>query len=467
MAARASILPRSVWPLLLLLAAAAVWLWRGDGAEAPRRLFAVGPELIRELDVRGPLGRTRLVREPEGWRLDGDRPDRVDAGELAALLDVLTTTLRGVGLDDDDLRRHPEVYGLDGAGCYELRLVAADAAARLVIGARNPANGLFYARLDGDDTLFLVGEDLVEALHPLPNQVRARDLWPGFRRQDPDTVRLRFAGRPDWELIVRDRGGRWWLRRPSDGDARLGPVAVAYDARYDDRRRVGDGVTWLRARDRAVETLLVYLEEARVSDFLDPPLGPPSDGFGVRLDGGREVLYGEVLSEARVQGWRDGYIDGLVLPSTVLRQCADGLDRYLHVDLLDRALTGADSLAISRPDLGRIRLVNEEGRWRLSEPVAPADPDRLELMAGDLVHFLDHAEIRGVLAPDDAPPLRAPVTTLEVWATGPGVPARTEIRCSRHAETGTPVAWYPGDGRVLEIPRELLIGCRTVLSMSD
>lgn len=467
MGARPAILPRSVWPLLLLLAIAAIWLWREDGAEAPRRLFAYEPERIRELDVRGPLGRTRLVRGPGGWRLDGDRPDRVDAEELAELLDVLTTTLRGVALDDADLRRHPEVYGLDGAGRYELRLLADDGAARLVVGASNPASGLFYARFEGEDSLFLVGEDLVEALHPLPDQVRARDLWPGFRGQDADTLRLRFAGRPNWDLLARDPGRRWWLRTPIDGDARLGEVAVAYNARYDDRRRAADGATWLRALDRSVETLCVYLEEARVSAFLAPQLRPPADGFGVRLGGGREVLYGEQLSESRAQGWRDGYVHGLVLPSTVLRQCADGLDAYLNTDLLDRALSEADSLAISRPDLGRLRLVNAGDGWRVSEPAAPDDPHRLELMAGDLVHFLDHAEIRAVLAPDDSPPLRSPVTLLEIWATGPGVPPRTEIRCARHAETGAPVAWYPGDGRVLEIPRELLNGCRTVLSVSD
>ncbi len=462
MGARAAVLPRSVWPLLGLLLVAALWLWRGAGETAgPTPLFDVEPDAIRALSVRGPYGVTVLERGPSGWRLDGDRPDRVDPDELEALLRLLTTTLRSAALDDADLRRNPAAYGLDGAGPYGLLLGTSAGERRLHVGVQNPASGLFYARFDGSDELFLVGEDLIEAIHPLPDQVRARMLWPGFRRGDPETVRLRFPGDPVWYETRRDGGGRWWLRAPAD-PARLGDVARAYHARHRDRRATRDGDDWLRLRDREMEGLLTYLEDARVRDFLAADLTPPADGLGVRLDNGREVLYGELETENRAQAWRDGFVHGVVLPGEIPRLYAGGLSQYLHTDLLDRALAHADSLGISRADLGAIRATGVDGRWRLLDPASTSES--LDLMVGDLVHLLDHAPILGVLPDADASPLKGSEIVLEIWATGPGVPPRTVVRLGAHAETGAPAAWYPGDGRVLAIGRDPLISCRTVLS---
>ncbi len=466
MSGRASAIPRSVYPLLGLLVLAGLWLWRGDGDLAgPRVIFDFPAESIEACTVRGPGGRTMLTREPGGWRLGGDKPDIADVDGIAHLMEGLTATLRTGAVAGDDWRTTSEDYGLDGGGIFEVRLTVGGSVSRLRIGAQNPASGLFYATGTGSDDLFMVGEDVVGALHALPNTVRATMLWPGFKRDDPDTVRLHFDGADTWDLAVRDGGGRWWLRATDDSRARTGRISDDYHARYADRRKTEAGVEWLRMRDREMAGLLSYLEDARVRDFLAPEFDAPDLGFAVRIAGSvaHEVVFGELETENRARAWRDGYVDGLVLPGVIPRECAGGLSEYLHTDLLDRGLAFADSFTLSRADMGLVRFVNTDRGWIISEPAQPADPDRMKLMAGDLVHFLDHVAIERVFDPAADDPLTPPRTTIQIWATGPGVPPRTVIRCGMHADTGVPVAWYSDDGRLVQVDRNLLITSQTIL----
>jgi len=469
MGARGSVVPRSVYPLLVLLVAAALWLWRGGGEPTgPRLIFDTPIESIQACVVRGPNGLTSLERAPEGWRLDGVSPDLADADGVTALLTHLVGTLRTDAVVGADWRTTSETYGLDEDGIFAVSLTADGDTSRLRIGVQNPATGLFYATGAGSDALFMVGEDLVGNLNVLPNGVRAGMLWPGFRRDDPDTLRLRFADHDDWDLAARDPGGRWWLRTPADGWSRTGRVAHDYHVGHAGRHKTEAGADWLRLRDREITNLLAYLEGAHVRDFLGPEATPPTRAFAVRVAGREthEVIFGELETENRAQAWRDGYARGLVLPGEIPRECAGGLPQYLHTDLLDRGLATADSFALSRMDLGLVRFVNTEHGWVLTHPADSPNPRRLKLMATDLVHLLDRLAIERVLKPTTDNPQSLPQTTIQIWATGPGVPSRTVIRCGLHADTGQPTAWYPEDGRLVQIDRNLTISCRSVLMVA-
>lgn len=466
MGARGSSIPRSVYPLLVLLVLAALWLWRGGGEPTgPRLIFGTHTESIQACAVQGPNGLTTLERTPAGWRLDGVSPDLADADGVTALLNILAATLRTDAVGDADWRASSETYGLDQAGIFSVSLTVGGDTSRLRIGVQNPATGLFYATGAGSDALFMVGEDLVGNLHALPNGVRARMLWPGFQRDDPDTLRLRFADHDDWDLAARDSGGRWWLRTPADGWSRTGRVAQDYHRHHANRRKTEAGVDWLRLRDREVVNLLAYLEGARVRDFLGPETTPPTQTFAVRVAGREthEVIIGELETENRAQAWRDGFANGVVLPGEIPRECAGGLSQYLHTDLLDRGLATADSFALSRMDLGLVRFANTDRGWVLTHPIAPPDPRQMKLMATDLVHLLDRLAIERVYEPTIDNPQRQPQTTIQIWATGPGVPPLTAIRCGLNAETGQPTAWYPADGRLVQIDRNLTISCRSIM----
>ncbi len=477
MSRRAPTLPRSVYPLLALLVLAALWLWRsGDDGETsgPRILFESADETVASCVVQGPTAHVMLERDPEapsGWRLDGDLSDYVDANGVAALLAELATTLGTEPVADEAWTSLSEDYGLAGPGLFEVLLVDADGGSRtLRIGARNPATGLFYATGAGSEALFMVGEDLVGTLAALPNSVRARTLWPGFARDQADTVRLRFPDHDGWDLVAKDDGGRWWLRLPADGWARTGDVAREYHQRHADRRRNEAGVDWLRVHDREVANLLSYVESDRVRDYISPEVVPPTAGFAVRVSGAghaaHEVIFGELESETRAQAWRDGYPGGLILPAEIVRECTGGLPQYLHTDVLTRALADADSFALNRADLGHVSFIYTDDDWRLSVPPAPDNRERLELMGQDLAFFLDHLAIRRVLDATDVDPLRPPLTTLTVWSTGPGVPPRVEVRFGLHAAENVPVAWFPVDGRLVEVERDILITFQSVLMMA-
>ncbi|MBU0740738.1 DUF4340 domain-containing protein [bacterium] len=478
MSRRETAIPRSVYPLLILLALAALWLWRagGDGEPSgPRRLFERADETIASCVVRGGDAYVVLERDPAGpggWRLGGDLSDLADEDGVAALLADLAATLGTEPVADATWTSLPEDYGLDGPGLFEVLVVDADGGRRsLRIGARNPATGLFYATGAGSEALFMVGEDLVRTLVALPGSVRARTLWPGFARDQADTVRLRFPGQANgdrlaWDLVARDDGNRWWLRLPTDGWARTGDAARGYHSRHADRRKSEAGADWLRLRDREIANLLSYLESDRVRDFLPPDVAAPTDGFAVRVSGAgcaaREVIFGDLETENRVQAWRDGYPGGLVLPAEIVRECAGGLPRYLHTDVLTHRLAAADSFALTRADLGRVSFVNTYDGWRVNAP-ATTDRERLDLMGSDLAFHLDHLAIRRVLDTTGVDPLRPPQTTLTVWATGPGVPPRAEVRFGLHAAENVPVAWFPADGRLVVVERDILITFQTVL----
>ncbi len=475
MSRRETALPRSVWPLLGLLLLAVLWLWRGGGDEGDgsRRLFDFESG-IASCTLSGGEGHIALDRDPAapgGWRLGGALPDHADAEGTAALLSTLATITGTATVAGAGWTASTEDYGLDGGGLFELLVTAADGERRtLRVGARNPATGLFYATGAGRDGLFMVGEDLVGVLAELPASVRARDLWPGFARDAADTVRLRFPGHAGWDLAARDAAGRWWLRAPADGWARTGDAAAGYHRRHDDRRKREADVDWYRLRDRELRNLLAHLADARVRDFLDPALPAPADGFAVRVDGdaAHEALFGVMESESRLRAWRDGFAAGVVIPAVVARDCSGGLPLYLHTDVLTRTLAEADSFALERADLGRVAFVHGGGDWVLSAAPGPRDRSRLELMGRDLAFQIDRLPIRRVLDSTDADPANAcplgpPLTTLTVWRTGPGAPPRTETRFGLHAATGTPAAWFPADGRLVTIDRDVLVTFQTVL----
>jgi len=473
MGRRASAIPRSVYPLLLLLVLAALWLWRtgADGPDGARPLFEIESGDIVSCAVRGPDAHAILTRAPEipsGWRLEGDLADVAGSEEVATLLGTLATSLGSEAVAGADWAALPEDYGLDGRSLFEVRVVAADGRRRtLRVGARNPVTGRFYATGAGRDELFTVGEDLVGTLSALPDAVRARDLWTGFAAADADTVRLRFAGRESWDVAVRDAGGRWWLSRPDDGWARTGTVAARYHRRHADRRRTEAGIDWLRLRDRELDGLLSYLERDRVRDFLPHDLAAPQDGFAVRVSGAgglaHGIVFGETESESRVRAWRDDSPGGLVMPAEVVRDGPGDLPRYLHTDVLTRGLAGADSFALARSDLGRVSFVPGPEGWRVSTAAAMEDSARLDLMGRDLAFYLDHLAIRRVLEPAEADPLGPPLTTLSVWATGPGVPPLTELRFGLGGDGTLPAVWGPADGRHLAVDRDILVSLQTVM----
>lgn len=475
MGRRETAVPRSVYPLLGLLLLAVLWLWRsGDGGhgDGPRRVFDFGSDFesgVVSCTLRGGDAHVTLDRDPGapgGWRLGGDLPDHADADGVTALLSSLAATLGTGAVADAGWAALPEDYGLDDGGLFELLVATADGERRtLRVGARNPATGLFYATGAGRDELFMVGEDLVGVLAGLPAAVRARAFWPGFARDRADTVRLRFPGQDGWDLAARDDGGRWWLRAPADGWARTGEVAAAYHRRHADRRKRDAGGDWYRLRDREIIALLAYLEADRVRDFLDPALPPPADGFAVRVSGApaHEAVFGEIESESRLRAWRDGFAAGMVIPPTVATDCGGGLPQYLHTDVLTRTLAYADSFALARADLDRVVFVRADGGWRCDAAAAPRDRERLELMGRDLAFQLDHLPIRHVLDPTADDPLGPPLTILTVWRTGPGAPPLTEIRWGLDAGTGAPAAWFPVDGRLVTIDRDVLVTFQTVL----
>lgn len=462
--------PRSTWLLLGLLAPAALWLWLGAGDPGPVRgpLFPDLEAGVDRLTVRTPRGLTRLDRTVDGWRLTGTVSDRVDDEAVASLLSDLAAAEQSAPLDGD-AGRSPAEYGL-GAGSAREIVVEGPRGRRVVgVGLQNPALGHYHA-LDGDGRLVLVTEGLVALLDGLPEQVRARVLWPGFSRAAADTYVIRYAVDDTPQRFVRDGAGRWWWLSNAASLERIDPVLRAYQGAADDRRRVDAAGTWWRARDRVLGNLGALLEDLRVQSF--PNLQGGSERAGgpeIRLldgRGGHRVVFGPEAGEAELLAWRDDAPDPLVVLDRIRRDWTATLNDALHADVLTRGLAGVDSFALANADLGRAVIVPDaDGGWRV--PTADADDQRAGLVAGDLVFLLEHLVIRGLLpAPAEGEPLwsGAPAFRLDAWRTGPGAPSHEGAVFGIDGTSGRPAAWIADSRLLLEVAREGVISGRTFIT---
>jgi len=463
---QSSLIPRSVWPVLVLLLVALAWLRFGGNLDTdPVLLVPVDPVEIVRLQVLRADQTTELRREEGGrWSLHGSLSDHLDDGAVDDLLAGLTSVHRaGTSLDPASAAS----YGLEDEAALEVTVVAGDGRSWVfVFGVTNPVTDIAYMKDVSGGTIHLVGAGILARLHRLPDSVRAKSLWPAagstmaVRTVVVDRERFRWR-------FERDSIEQWWWHADEASITEPLTPAAVYQEFFTDRRRVVDGGVQWRADDRRLRNLLAALDRSPVMAFHPTILSQLGiDGqtspIGLVLgDGELQVSYllGAVNQNNRLAVWRGGASRGLDTRPD-LREFADvDLSAWLHGDALTIRLAAADSFRLAMPTVGSVvALPLGERGWSIA---GTDDP-----ILGDLAHVVDRLAMIRVLEPEANPSLvfdDQPRLTVTTWQRGPGMDPVQHLEVGVSHAGDSVVAWRPSDGFRAEIDRTLLVSGRNYL----
>lgn len=514
--------PRSLWPLLVLLLAAGAWLLfgqRGPGPGAPGSLPGVAPpewgggeeaaegagggaggeaggeagaaprpaggqpllpfvaaEVVR-ITAAGPGVDAALTRDEGGWRLERPWLDDLDGEQIGEILAQWAAEwLVPLPEVPDPTPAQLQEYGVaEGAG-LTLTVTARDGrAAAAVLGRRNPVLERAYVRVPGRPGLFTIAAGVADQVAALPHPARLRQLWPYFELGDIDTVAVRPAGAAAADVFALDGEGRWWLRQPADGAARLAPAAVDYARHYGDRRRTDGATAWWRASDRAVRDLLFQLRDTRVKRFLlaaAPAESLRAAGLGPRslavravdvVAGGvsiRQVAFGPRLAAGEWAAARHGHLLRVDAPgpTSAARPLADLLD----LSALPLSPDNFDSLRIERPDGSGVTGRRHDRDWSVDLPGNATSESTPGVLFGHMVLRLERLAIRRVLPPvKGRDPLAEPYRFyLTAWLRD-GAVADLDLGLLAGADDEAAV-WNSADGRLVAVDREILVDLKTL-----
>lgn len=251
----------------------------GPGSWRDRGLLAGEPAGIQRLDLRTPASYIQLVRDDRaGWRLFQPLSARADPAAVTAIIEKLLACATVEFVQDNAADLAP--YGLDGASAVvaALNTDTGDGTQMLSLGAplpRDPA--LVYARLQGENSVHAVPQDVRQALLVSPDQLRDRRL----PVPDPDDIRTLAIESGDQRLVLaREADGSWRMeypvRAPADTETVAGLLRTWSALRLGDLESPGP--------DRPEDWIRTIRIEAR------PDRGPaivlrvaPAPGGGARL----------------------------------------------------------------------------------------------------------------------------------------------------------------------------------------
>ena len=520
MMSRIGPVPRSVFPLLILVIAVGAYFLFGDGSRQEPDYTLGGPILpcepgqIETLVITRPGGQFRLDRDQAGvWRLSGSVQDYVDPQGMLGLLTVLAQARGGAVLPGTESEDHR--YGFHGNDFIRLRILVEDGReSSLFLGTANPVTNRFYASGAGRPVTFTVAPELREVLAALPAKIQTRRLLPRLDRTLIREVRLRSGGR---DFLLRRHHGLWWLRPIQQITWPFGFLARSYHDTYGDRLRSDAvGESWLLANDAKVRLLIYEVSDVAVKripprnqqeqlrrewnldasqwelELVGPGINPdPAAGPDSIL----AIALNPALEKDEVPALRWGNV--LVAEGEAINTLTEPLSELVH--------TGAFSFLVAAADSFRLELVDPslDGVlpliWARPSPVgwrsfAPAGyrpavlNDRTGKEAADLVVNLDRTSVLAVL-----PPVRDPAVLadrerlrLTIWLdSSPEVRNRLQVGAepvvlefgflqpaalspettwrTQPPDGLPPVAlWRPRTGQLLQVPGQLVVTGRNL-----
>lgn len=184
-----------------------------------RSLLSGAPAAIERLDIRGPSGYLQLARgEHNGWRLFQPFTARADSAAVSAVIekllacDVVQFVQDAVG----DL----SPYGLDSRSAVTAVLNTDTGAGSQMLSFGDPLPNdpsLVYARLQAENSIYAVPQDVRQMLLLKPDDLRDRRL-PGL---DPDSIQDLRIEAAETALELRQTDDDAWeilspLRAPGD-----------------------------------------------------------------------------------------------------------------------------------------------------------------------------------------------------------------------------------------------------------
>lgn len=187
--------------------------------EAREKVFTVEASAIQRLDITASSGEeTTIEKQDDTWRIVSP----ADAAADASAVSDVTGTLASLEIQrvvDEQPADYAE-YGL-APPRLTIAFAGADGAEHeLQLGGKTPTGGDMYARLGGQDRVFLVPAYLDASLDKKPFDLRDKSVLK-FTRTDVDAVEIAHDGRT---LRLAKSGADWRLKNPLDARAEYGVV---------------------------------------------------------------------------------------------------------------------------------------------------------------------------------------------------------------------------------------------------
>ncbi|MBD3222591.1 hypothetical protein GF314_15255, partial [bacterium] len=268
---------RLVGVLIGVVVAMALWRW-SDAPDAARGLdggplFDFAADAVVRLEVRRALSDDELLRDGDGWRLEGTHADIVDTRRMTTVLETLVggegfPVLPGTEPGERRFGFASEralelVFHLRGGGRH-----------RLALGDLAPVSDQIYASGAGRPGVFGVGGRYYAAAAELPDNVRLQTLLPEMRLSGLDSLVIGRRGGDPWTFLATG-DGRWWLAHDA-ADPPLVGLAAAYQRRFADRRTTIDGRHAVLASQRRLADVVHWATASDVVAFVPATEATPA-----------------------------------------------------------------------------------------------------------------------------------------------------------------------------------------------
>jgi hypothetical protein len=400
------------------------------------RVFTAEPADVTEVELKRPDSIVKLKREGDGWQILEPVKARGDRGPIDETVTSVVTARM-----DREIEAAPTAlgdFGLDKPAAEVTLRLKDGKQLGLVLGAKSPTGVWVYARETGKPAVFVVGDSVLrDTTRPLAD-FRDKAV---IAFDQKDVTALEIVTRDD-SLAAEATDGRWKLSRP--------------------RALPADGDT--------VRDFLEKLRAARVREFVaETPRSLEPFGLDkpvkVSIHTGRDrdratktLLFGRAdPSKKGVYAMRAGDSTVVVVPDETWA----AVPKNVAV-LRDKTVVAIERDKVTRLEIespkGAVTLVQENGRWKITAPVAlPAD----QVEAGAVVFKLRELKAQAFLT-DDASglPRYLAKPTVRVSISEQDVPAPRTLLLAPSTERrgGAPAAYagVAGQGPVVLVDGKAL-----------
>ncbi|MEO8482528.1 MAG: DUF4340 domain-containing protein [Acidobacteriota bacterium] len=189
--------------------------------EKKAKVFTVDPAKIEEVEVHASSGAvTKLKKTGETWAMIAPTSSTVDESAVSSLVDALASMEVDKVLDENPTSLTQ--FGLEPARYSVSFKVAGDATThRLTVGAKTPTGSGLYARVEGQNRLFLAPATQDDTLNRTTFDLRDKRVLV-FSRDSADSVSLAAKGSP--AITLAKKGTDWRLTSPIETRADFNPV---------------------------------------------------------------------------------------------------------------------------------------------------------------------------------------------------------------------------------------------------
>ena len=204
--------------LLIIAIAALLFLFssgRSHTRSAQEPLLDIHPERVNTITIREGGGEIVLTRKGGTWTVESPLlavADRADPSKIRSLLE------RASGITSLDILHHSDLKGTVSLESLDLKnpkrsLSFFDGANKTVsFGAEGPAKGQLYARLEGNETVYLIPSDLVQPAFQSAEDFRDHRLT-SLDADHLEEINL-IKGAALQNLSLKKEGSDWHLTSP-------------------------------------------------------------------------------------------------------------------------------------------------------------------------------------------------------------------------------------------------------------